>query len=155
MTSLSNDLISSACRSLPEDVSSANCSMTLLSSPPNLRSSGLKISCKSFVKALFPSKSQMAMGSGNIRLNAEMNLSLTRTQSLEFLRFPLGGQNAQNSILPGSSPGMRWIFLTRSVVPHRNGSTSAALSSPRRFKTCSVMPSKMPSASTGWFGSSK
>ena len=44
--------------------------------------------------------------------------------------------------------GVDMVLLKKGVI-------STAFSSPRRFSTCSVMPSKIPSASTGWFGSSK
>lgn len=98
----------------------------------------------------------MAMDSGNSLLKAHLKLSSTRIQSLLFLPLRLfGGTKAQSSMFSGISPGIRWIFLILSAYPLRKGRISADFSSPRRFNTWSVMPSKYPSTSTGWFGSSK
>ena len=126
-----------------------------LNSLPKRLSSGLKISCRSLVSDSLPSKSQMAIGAGNMRLNAQRNSSSVRTQSLRLSVLRFGGTNAQISTFSGISPGTRWIFLMRIMSPFRKGLTAAAFSSPRRFSTFSVMPSKMPSTSTGLFGSSK
>ena len=160
LTSRSNAPISAARFSLSGESRSQNLFRSVLISLPKRRSSGLKISCKSLVKAWFPSKSQMAIDSGNMRWYAFLNSSLGRTHSrLSPLRWLLGTKTS-TSIPSGFSPGMRCTFLTRSRpgpcgVFCKYGRTAAARSSPRRPSTCSEIPSKTPTTSTGRFGSSK